>query len=114
MLILVHAGSILLEKRQASGIWGGLWSLPEGPPEVMPEEQARRLGFSVADGHGLPPMLHAFSHYRLRILPHVLHVTQAHHGVDEPGRIWLPVGDMVDAALPTPVRRLLRLVAAQD
>ena len=29
MLVLVRAGEILLEKRPPSGIWGGLWCLPE-------------------------------------------------------------------------------------
>ena len=29
VLVLERAGAILLEKRPAAGIWGGLWSLPE-------------------------------------------------------------------------------------
>ena len=29
MLVVVSRGEVLLEKRPASGIWGGLWSLPE-------------------------------------------------------------------------------------
>ena len=29
MLALVRAGEVLLEKRPSSGIWGGMWCLPE-------------------------------------------------------------------------------------
>ena len=29
MLVLTRAGEVLLEKRPAPGIWGGLWCFPE-------------------------------------------------------------------------------------
>ncbi len=29
MLLLLDRGELLLEKRPARGIWGGMWSLPE-------------------------------------------------------------------------------------
>jgi A/G-specific adenine glycosylase len=34
VLVLEHAGTILLEKRPAAGIWAGLWSLPEIDPDA--------------------------------------------------------------------------------
>ena len=30
-LVLLHQGSVLLERRPSTGIWGGLWVFPEGP-----------------------------------------------------------------------------------
>src|SRR4029077_19129105 len=34
VLLLERAGTILLERRPAVGIWGGLWSLPEIPVDA--------------------------------------------------------------------------------
>ena len=31
MLVVLSRGEVLLEKRPPTGIWGGLWSLPEAP-----------------------------------------------------------------------------------
>ena len=52
LLILRRAGELLLEKRPAPGIWGGLWCFPEIDAErlvwtsVKPARGARRLEFA--------------------------------------------------------------------
>ncbi|MEJ2399917.1 MAG: A/G-specific adenine glycosylase [Xanthomonadales bacterium] len=59
-------GRVLLEKRPGSGIWGGLWCLPEGD---SPAAVATGLGIEP-DGHAaLPPFAHRLSHLRLEIHP---------------------------------------------
>lgn len=107
MLLLVHAGEILLEKRPPSGIWGGLWSLPECPVETDPADCARQFGFEAQPLPALPPLTHVFTHFRLHIQPRPLSVTQRPAKINEPGRLWLPLADASDAALPTPVRKLI-------
>lgn len=111
MLVLLHAGSVLLERRPPSGIWGGLWSLPEADPADAVETLVRRLGLSADAGVDLPALSHTFSHYRLRILPSLVNVERIPPGVASPGQIWLPLADLPNAALPTPVRRLLQALA---
>src|SRR4029077_10508870 len=32
MLLLLHEGEVLLEKRPPTGVWGGLWCFPEMQP----------------------------------------------------------------------------------
>jgi A/G-specific adenine glycosylase len=107
MLIMVHAGELLLEKRRTAGIWGGLWSLPECEVEVDAVKQAQRLGYEAAWLRDLPSLKHSFSHFRLQIHPRLLSVRQRPVGVAEPGHIWLPLADALDAALPMPVRKIL-------
>ncbi len=108
MLLIVHAGTLLLEKRPPSGIWGGLWSLPECEATREPEEAARSLGVTVVSRRDLPEMTHVFSHFRLRILPCQLLVVPGAMRVEAaPGNLWLAYADALDAALPAPVRTLV-------
>ncbi len=107
MLLLRLGGEILLQKRPPSGIWGGLWSLPECAPDEDAAEAARRLGFDADPLPALPSLSHIFSHFRLAIHPRPLAVKFRKEGVSEPGLIWLTPDEARDAALPTPVRRII-------
>jgi A/G-specific adenine glycosylase len=74
VLLLAESGqdaerSVLLERRPASGIWGGLWS----PPEFESESEAlawcrRELG-ALESSEALAPIDHAFTHFDLRLNP---------------------------------------------
>jgi A/G-specific adenine glycosylase len=59
-------GRVLLAKRPAAGIWGGLWCLPEGD---SPAAIAAGLGFKLNGHRALPPLEHRLSHLRLEIHP---------------------------------------------
>jgi A/G-specific adenine glycosylase len=95
MLVLVRGGEVLLEKRPPTGVWGGLWCLPEA---------ASSDGKSA--GEALPILRHEFTHFTLDITPVLRFVDSRLHAA-EPGRIWLPVGEAIGAAVPAPVRKLL-------
>lgn len=96
-------GRVLLQRRPPTGVWAGLWSLPQFDD---PDARDRWLGDAAPPSQALPPVEHAFSHYHLR-----LHVALA----ETPARLALADGDtaLVDAAgladlgIPAPVRRLL-------
>ena len=108
MLLLLCGNEILLEKRPPTGIWGGLWSLPEvdEASDVLAAAE-QRYGFSEA-ALALPllPFSHTFSHFRLEITPQPVWVKKAIKA-EESGRIWLEIEDALSAALPAPVRKLL-------
>jgi A/G-specific adenine glycosylase len=106
MLILRHGGEILLEKRPAPGIWGGLWSLPECPADADPIRAAASLGYCTGEIGKRPACVHTFTHFRLYIQPWLLQVERPAIA-GEPGRLWLALDDLDGAALPTPVRRIL-------
>ncbi|MDD5388210.1 MAG: A/G-specific adenine glycosylase [Gallionellaceae bacterium] len=109
MLILLHGGEILLEKRPAPGIWGGLWSLPECPADADPARAAASLGYHTESAGRCPALIHTFTHFRLHIQPWLLPVERP-LVAEEPGRLWLALDDLEGAALPTPVRRILETV----
>ncbi len=111
MLILLHGREVLLEKRPAPGIWGGLWSLPECPADADPVRAAAGLGYGAEAGRPGAGLIHTFTHFRLRIQPWLLPVRRT-PGVGEPGRLWLALDELDGAALPTPVRRILENLRA--
>lgn len=86
--VFVDAGRVLLERRPAPGIWGGLWCFPERRPAGC------RVKAELA------PIEHGFTHFRLRIRP-LLCAGRA------PAGLWLDFDDARRAAIPTPVRNLL-------
>jgi A/G-specific adenine glycosylase len=107
MLVLRHAGEILLQKRPSSGIWGGLWSLPECTPDEDVVLAARHLGYEAELLAALPRLDHTFSHFRLAIHPRALAVRHRPDAAHEPGLIWLTPEEAGQAALPAPVRRIV-------
>ena len=109
MLVVERAGAILLEKRPAVGIWGGLWSLPEIEPDADVARHCKaRFAANVIVGEELRPIEHGFTHYRLTIHPQRVTVRAWPSRAESPGLVWLTRDDALGAALPAPIRKLLR------
>jgi A/G-specific adenine glycosylase len=97
MLVAIKHGEVLLVKRPSPGIWGGLWSLPEVAESAVPRG-ARKL----------PSFEHAFTHFTLEVQPWRIDAPRAAPIVAEGGALWLPLSELDGAALPAPVKKLLR------
>jgi A/G-specific adenine glycosylase len=106
MLVLVYGREVLLQKRPASGIWGGLWSVPEFDQADALEDYLKRT-FPRWQLQTLATREHAFTHYTLRFTPHVVSLDQRPAWVAEPGQVWLPGNEIARAALPAPIKKLL-------
>jgi len=70
-MLLVHCdGELYLQRRPATGIWGGLWSLPELESiDAVSQWCAQTLHASAADVDHWDTLRHSFSHYDLDIKP---------------------------------------------
>jgi A/G-specific adenine glycosylase len=112
MLLLVNAaGDILLQKRPASGIWGGLWSLPEFDSEKELERWLCRHGYS-AEISGIQrgsELKHTFSHYQLTITPYLLKLplSIAEPANSEKSGSWIGQSKLAQVGVPRPVEWLL-------
>jgi A/G-specific adenine glycosylase len=107
LLVLREGNRVLLETRPPAGIWGGLLSLPELPQGADARQWAgQRFACRVIAVSPAPTVEHAFSHFRLRIVPLLLDVTPGRAAM-EPGWQWLDLAATAGAALPAPVRRIL-------
>ena len=111
LLILTNDdnGSIMLEKRPPSGIWGGLWSLPEAElGEKVAQVCLQRWGLQVLDDEDYGAFRHTFSHYHLDITPCRVRVQQIGAQVkDQSEIIWCPSEDAIKRALAAPVARII-------
>ena len=81
---------ILLEKRPPTGIWGGLWSLPEMPlDEAVADWCNNHYQLKVKASNEGPVMRHTFSHFHLDITPCVAEVNNPDQSVMEAERrVW--------------------------
>jgi A/G-specific adenine glycosylase len=109
MFVVISRGEVLLEKRPPSGIWGGLWSLPEASVEDPPEKAlARDWGIDATHIEKLESFEHAFTHYTLEVEPWRVRPGKVTRATEGKRAMWLPLSEIAGAALPAPVKRLLR------
>lgn len=112
MPVIVEKGRVLLEKRPASGIWGGLLSLPELASgfSVAALEAAKahiRPLERMAHYEVQPGFWHTFTHFRLYILPVLVWLDGVAAPEEAVPYVWYGLADMATAPLPAPVRKLL-------
>jgi A/G-specific adenine glycosylase len=109
MLIFIKDYRVLLEKRPPTGIWGGLWSLPEVEHgEDIGPLCSHKLGVTVTPLPRLATISHGFTHFTLHITPQPLVVTQSRHQAGEPGIAWVREEDLSTLGLPAPVAKMLK------
>ena len=108
MLVFLDRGSVLLEKRPPTGVWGGLWSLPEADTAADPDALCRdRFGMPPARVERLDPIRHGFTHFRLTIHPVAVWLSSTTPRVEESDAMWLRPEDAGQVALPAPLKPLL-------
>ena len=105
MLILRDAGGrVLLERRPPTGIWGGLWSLPDGDNLGAIET---RLGCAAVRPTALPTFEHRLSHLRMAIIPLLADGADAAQVQCAGSRGWFDRGQLAQLGLPRPVTDLM-------
>ncbi|MBB5370805.1 MULTISPECIES: A/G-specific adenine glycosylase [unclassified Janthinobacterium] len=119
MLVVIDNGQVLLEQRPATGIWGGLLSLPEldghvlrdgsALPSVDDEQLARAiLPFGEIESRTtLLPIVHVFTHYKLHIIPCRITLARRLSLAGEATHVWYDGSKIADAPLPAPIKKLL-------
>jgi len=111
LLWLVQADRLWLVQRPASGVWAGLWSLPEfdTPAALL----ALTQGWA-GRGQTLPPIEHTLTHFDWTLQPQrwvlparlsAARLAAVTAGLP-PGR-WVSVPQALQMGLPAPLRKLL-------
>lgn len=115
VLVMARRGAdeVLLEKRPASGIWGGLWSFPElTERDVVAEWVQTRLGVAVGEPRVWDTVSHSFSHFDFDMTPVEVEVRADDGVVMEAGRwLWYNTRNPENVGLAAPVAKLLRALA---
>lgn len=114
-IILLNQDCVMLQKRPAKGIWGGLWSFPELPGSVDEEKINyfchERFGFTPKKLNILPFFRHSFTHYHLDIHPILIHFPPRMLKLMAPAsEIWYNLGQQPKSTigLPKPTLTILR------
>ncbi|MFN3628772.1 MAG: A/G-specific adenine glycosylase [Casimicrobiaceae bacterium] len=109
-LLALAGRDVLLVKRPSTGVWGGLWCLPEidGIDRALPEAQRHGRPIEPAVMR-LTPIPHTFTHFRLVVMPVCVRLRCPKRL--PPGALWLPLCEARTAAVPAPIRRLLAKLA---
>lgn len=117
-LVIESKNGLLLEKRPPSGIWGGLYSLPEAPPTLKAEELeqycADKLGIQVNYLEAHQSIHHTFSHYKLEIRPAIFRASTIRHEIKSNDSYnWLSNNELGSAALPAPISKYLNKLLSE-
>jgi A/G-specific adenine glycosylase len=101
-------GCVLLARRPARGIWGGLYSFPElADGDTAAEWCARTLGANVAAERELATIEHGFTHFDLDLEPRWLRLAAAPRVVqDRDDFLWQRPSVAPSVGIPAPVAAL--------
>jgi A/G-specific adenine glycosylase len=111
MPLLTRDGAILLYRRPSTGLWGGLWSLPELDDFADIEHLAAQHALQMATPKALPALTHTFSHFQLAIEPWLVEVQADAGHVAEADWLWYNLATPPRLGLAAPVKKLLKRAA---
>ena len=109
MLLAVNRrGDVLLQRRPARGIWGGLWSLPEfDSAEAATRFCESELRSEPSHTERMALVHHAFTHFDLEITPLRVSLTGPPLESTDGGVLWYNARDPERIGLPAPIATLL-------
>lgn len=108
MLLLQDSdGKTLLQQRPPSGLWGGLWCLPE-VQDLRDAESITGFSLNLDRAQPLEPLRHTFSHFHLEITPVRIPINNPTDCVMEGNpTLWYNIHQPQNIGLAAPVKKLL-------
>ena len=109
MIILVNnKQELLLYKRPAIGIWGGLWSFPEmDTEEDIAAWLQNNYACEIEHSQPLEPFRHTFSHFHLDITPILTRVKSSYQIMDSADLAWYNLTSALQLGISSPIKKLL-------
>ncbi len=119
LLMALHDGAVLLQRRPQRGIWGGLWSLPlvgDMDTALDAHPVATDVAHAAAQAYGTVSsiesagvLMHTFTHFRLQ-----MHLLRA--DIRQPAALgddwrWVPLVRFDTVGMPAPVKLALEMLA---
>ena len=102
------------ERRPESGVWGGLWCLPEFTSASAAAAFIRdTLGMPEGAPRPLAALEHAFTHFDLTITPLLVPCSGRAVRVEEGRGLWYNLREPARIGLPAPITTLLAHLAPE-
>jgi A/G-specific adenine glycosylase len=109
LLLSNNINQILLEKRPPTGIWGGLWSLPQFDSIESAQAWCLTQNRTIIDTRTLATQRHTFSHYHLDYTPVLMQTDNLINFVMEANQtVWYNAKQINTLGLPAPIKLLLQ------
>jgi A/G-specific adenine glycosylase len=106
--------TVLLERRPDTGVWGGLWCLPEFDTESAACSFASQtLRATQFHPQPLDRIEHAFTHFDLVVTPLLTRCDGPAGVMDAPRSLWYNLRDPARVGLPAPIKTLLANLTAE-
>lgn len=118
MLILHNEHNhVLLQKRPPSGIWGGLWSLPEYSNEQCKDIShwaQQQLGYAITAISTELAVRHTFSHFHLDITPVRAQLNHTVRVMDDKQSLWYNPDNPESLGMAAPIKKLLHNISTRN
>lgn len=109
LLMTDSAGNVLLQRRPPTGIWGGLWSLPEFSGWAEMEQWIDSWGFVQSPWRVLSQQRHTFSHYHLDYsVACTRGENRTNYVMEANNAVWYKASQIATLGLPAPIKRVLQ------
>ncbi len=112
LIVINENEEILLQKRPPSGIWGGLWSLPECSDKLQIDAYLfESLQIEATQKTFEKSLLHQFSHFQLEIKPVLIKTHDTAQTLMESNQyVWYKQGQAPPGGMPAPMSKLMELI----
>ena len=118
LMIKNKAGELMLEQNPPSGLWGGLWVLPQCENIDQITEACHTLGVSPAEQTPMPIKRHTFSHFHLDYQPVEITISTSVHNVlkvaEGRNQLWYNLKNPLSLGMPAPIKALLDSAANKE
>jgi A/G-specific adenine glycosylase len=111
VVALGDTGNVLLERRPESGVWGGLWCLPEFSTATAAAAFARNSLGATEAPRTLGALEHAFTHFDLTITPLLVRCAVTEAVMEEGTSLWYNIREPAAVGLPAPITTLFAQLA---
>jgi A/G-specific adenine glycosylase len=115
--VLHESDNLLISRRPEGGLLGGLWGFPSGYKEVGESNQLalrrvvkEQLGLEIEVELILPPLVHAYTHFRVDLQPYTCQVrSNSGHLREREDVRWVKAQELQDV----PMGKLDRMLASE-
>ena len=109
LIITDEDNNVLLYQRPPTGLWGGLWSLPQ-TQDLRDAEQETGFRLDLDSAEAAAPLRHTFSHFHLDITPMQVKLrnTPTNHVMEGAATLWYNISQPQKIGLAAPVKKLLQ------
>jgi A/G-specific adenine glycosylase len=115
VVALTDDGCVLLERRPESGVWGGLWCLPEFASATAARAFVRNtLAGAATEPQALGAVEHAFTHFDLSITPLLVRCAGVPSVMEQGVGLWYNIRSPARVGLPAPITSLLSGLAGES